>query len=236
MKATTTTKWLFILLALSLVLVACERPLQQPQPDVTIESPDSDNPVIDPIVPAETAPAGEEAPDQPEDTGDPDPYPAPDTGDEGVEDAPPADDSPAEDTPTDEGTDEPVDDAPDVPAGAQSYTVQSGDTLGAIAEQFGVTVAEIAAANDIINIHDLDVGQVLVIPEPGTIDPGTGEEVVTEEQSYTVQFGDSLYGIGLAFGFTVDELVAYNNLANPDTLSVGDIILIPPSDYELPSE
>jgi LysM repeat protein len=47
-----------------------------------------------------------------------------------------------------------------------SYTVETGDTLGAIAVKFNVTVAEITAANEISNPDALEVGQVLIIRRP----------------------------------------------------------------------
>jgi lysozyme len=50
------------------------------------------------------------------------------------------------------------------PAAPRTYTVQSGDSLTAIAVKYGSTVAAIASANDIKNINNIKVGQVLVIP------------------------------------------------------------------------
>jgi murein DD-endopeptidase MepM/ murein hydrolase activator NlpD len=44
------------------------------------------------------------------------------------------------------------------------YAVQAGDTLGAIAEQFGVSVEDLAAANGIEDVTSLQVGDVLTIP------------------------------------------------------------------------
>ncbi|MEZ4669120.1 MAG: LysM peptidoglycan-binding domain-containing protein [Anaerolineae bacterium] len=46
----------------------------------------------------------------------------------------------------------------------QTYTVQNGDTLYSIALKFGVTIAEIQAANGMDNPNRLAVGQELVIP------------------------------------------------------------------------
>jgi LysM repeat protein len=47
-----------------------------------------------------------------------------------------------------------------------TYTVQPGDTLAKIAAEFGVTVEEIVEANDIEDPSLINVGQVLIIPQP----------------------------------------------------------------------
>jgi LysM repeat protein len=56
--------------------------------------------------------------------------------------------------------------ATETPQAELEYTVQTGDTLGAIAVKFNVTVAEITEANDIANPDSLEVGQVLIIRRP----------------------------------------------------------------------
>ena len=51
------------------------------------------------------------------------------------------------------------------PAPAQTtYVVQEGDTLAAIADQFGTTVAALQAANGIEDPNEIVIGQLLVIP------------------------------------------------------------------------
>ena len=57
----------------------------------------------------------------------------------------------------------------------------------------------------------------------------TAVPVTTEERTHVVQAGENLFRIGLQYGFTVDELAAYNNIANPNVLDVGQVIKIPPS-------
>jgi hypothetical protein len=49
----------------------------------------------------------------------------------------------------------------------QQYVVRPGDTLGAIARQFGTTVGAVAAVNNIPNPNLIVSGQVLTIPGPG---------------------------------------------------------------------
>ena len=53
------------------------------------------------------------------------------------------------------------------PAEETMYTVESGDTLSTIADEFpGVTWQDIANANDLENPYPISIGQKLIIPPP----------------------------------------------------------------------
>lgn len=54
--------------------------------------------------------------------------------------------------------------APDDEATAVTYTVQEGDTPADIADQVGVSVAELMAANGIEDPTELQIGTALVVP------------------------------------------------------------------------
>jgi len=101
-----------------------------------------------------------------------------------------------------------------VPGGA-TYTVQPGDTLSGIAARYGTTVAALASANSLSNPNLIFPGQLLILPA-GSAASGT----------YTVRAGDTLSGIAARFGTTVAHLVALNRLANPNVLSVGEVLRI----------
>jgi LysM repeat protein len=45
---------------------------------------------------------------------------------------------------------------------------------------------------------------------------------------YTVRAGDTLGSIAITFDVSVADILAVNNLADPDTLSIGEVIYIPP--------
>lgn len=60
-------------------------------------------------------------------------------------------------------------DAPTTTPTPTSYTVQRGDSLYRIGQRFGVTVAAIATVNGIADVNRIKVGQILIIPPPGTI-------------------------------------------------------------------
>ena len=63
-------------------------------------------------------------------------------------------------------------------ANPEYYTIQQGDTLSAIASSFGVTVADIVAANGLANADAIQAGQKLAIPGNGTA-PTTTAVVTT---------------------------------------------------------
>jgi len=67
----------------------------------------------------------------------------------------------------------------ELPISGETYTVQSGDTLSAIAERFGTTVDAIVEANDLADARSLEVGQSLIIP--GAKDDATPVLGATEE-------------------------------------------------------
>ena len=51
-------------------------------------------------------------------------------------------------------------------------------------------------------------------------------------EEYTVKKGDILSKIGALYGFTEDELAAYNGISNPNKIYPGDVIKIPPREKE----
>lgn len=64
-------------------------------------------------------------------------------------------------------------------ANPEFYTIQQGDTLSAIATSFGVTVADIVAANGLANADAIQAGQKLAIPSNGTAPTSTAVAVTS---------------------------------------------------------
>jgi LysM repeat protein len=110
------------------------------------------------------------------------------------------------------------------------YVVQPGDTLGKIAAMYGTTVEAIVQANGLANANLISVGQQLIIPVPGG---GGGVSIAAASApapsapaatTYTVQPGDTLSGIAARHGTSVGHLANINGLANPNLLSVGQVL------------
>jgi len=97
------------------------------------------------------------------------------------------------------------------------YQVKSGDTLYSIANNYGITINELKAINDLTS-NNLAVGQILNVP--------SGLSLVN---TYTVSSGDTLYSIAKKFDMTVPQLKEANNLIT-NMLSVGQKLIIPISD------
>jgi LysM repeat protein len=121
-----------------------------------------------------------------------------------------------------------------------TYIVQPGDNLYRIATLRDFTVDDMLNANpDLVGDPPiLQVGQALQLPEcestPGLPTVQTTPSLVITvpvgsggTQVYIVQAGDTLYGISLRFGITVQSIIDANNLLNPDRLDVGQQLIIP---------
>ena len=106
------------------------------------------------------------------------------------------------------------------------YVVQTGDTLYQISVKFGVSMADIMAANGIANSNLIYVGQRLVIPSTST---GTGTSGSGTGSVYVVQTGDTLYKISVKFGVSMANIMSANGLTNPNIVYVGQRLMIPPA-------
>ncbi|MDY6873188.1 MAG: LysM peptidoglycan-binding domain-containing protein [Chloroflexota bacterium] len=67
----------------------------------------------------------------------------------------------------------------------------------------------------------------LVIPTPN--DPVTLPTLRSEAVQYTVQVGDTLAKIALRYQVTVDDILANNEIVNPNQIEVGLVLAIPPA-------
>jgi LysM repeat protein len=114
---------------------------------------------------------------------------------------------------------------------ASTYRVKSGDTLYSIARNFNVSVQEIVQTNSIVNPNLIYVDQELQIPDgntnPPPAPPPGGTPPPPAAGTYTVQPGDTLSKIAQRFGTTYTAIAQANNIANPNYIYVGQVLVIP---------
>jgi LysM repeat protein len=113
-----------------------------------------------------------------------------------------------------------------LPQGGATYTVVTGDTLGGIAQKFGVTSQVIIDANNITDPSRIIVGQQLRIP--GATGGAASGSPTVAGKVYVVKSGDTLSKIAQANGTTVAAIVKANNLTNANVIRVGQKLIIPP--------
>lgn len=109
------------------------------------------------------------------------------------------------------------------PAASGTYTVRLGDTLFGIARAFHTTVDALRVVNGSTVDAIFDHQTVLL---PVGAHPLLASEITTVP--YSVISGDTIIAIAKRFSVTPAELLTVNNkLDTPDTLSVGQQLLIP---------
>lgn len=137
----------------------------------------------------------------------------------------------------------PTQTATSTPSAPFTYTVQEGDSLAVIAERFGLGENGIPLIL-LLNPYSEETGtgidpttqivypgQQITIPNPGMplptatpIPPGLprGTKI-----NYVVQSGDSLAIIASKFNSTVEAIIEENDLADPNAIYVGQLLVVP---------
>jgi LysM repeat protein len=105
-----------------------------------------------------------------------------------------------------------------------TYTVARGDSLWSIAKKNHLSVAELAAANNLGTSASLQPGKKLIIP--GKIVSAGDIPAAPAGPTYKVRPGDSLSAIARRHGVTSAALRAANNLTT-DTVRVGQELHLP---------
>jgi uncharacterized YkwD family protein len=102
---------------------------------------------------------------------------------------------------------------------SSTYTVKKGDTMSKIAFENDISLGELVGANPgIKNPSLIFIGQKITIPDSAS------QKLV----KYTVQRGDTMYGIARKYEISLTELLKANSqISSPSAIYVGQIITIP---------
>ncbi|MFW7373628.1 LysM peptidoglycan-binding domain-containing protein [Vagococcus fluvialis] len=112
---------------------------------------------------------------------------------------------------------------------SQKHTVKSGDTLSGIAWKYGVTVAQLKQWNN-LKSDIIYVGQTLVV-KGGTTNGSSSKQSQGSQNNnsstttHIVRRGDTLYGISLRYGVSVNEIKQKNSLTS-DMIYIGQTLAI----------
>ena len=106
-----------------------------------------------------------------------------------------------------------------------SYVIQKGDTLYSISQQYNISVASIMAANPLVNVYNLMVGEVICIPI------SVPSRDILNYSTYLVVEGDTLGSVLEHYGINLADLMQRNNL-NDLYLQPGITLNVPIIDGE----
>lgn len=120
------------------------------------------------------------------------------------------------------------------PAMPFSYEIQSGDTLYGLQEKFGLGndfLCIIAILNPGIDINNIALGQTIILPNPDLRCPTPTPIDLTSlrrgtEVDYTIQAGDTIAAIAARFNSTIEDILATNNITDPNRIFVGQVIKV----------
>lgn len=93
---------------------------------------------------------------------------------------------------------------------AETYKIQSGDTLYSISQQFNTTVESLMEINQLSSY---------LIYADDTI------EISSEDEVYMIESGDTLFEIAMAYNTSVKQLQAWNGL-NTDLIYAGEALAV----------
>lgn len=101
-------------------------------------------------------------------------------------------------------------------AQGNSYTVQTGDTLTAIAARYNTTPEQLMAWNG-LSSDVIYIGQILRV--------GAAAAPAGNAGNHTVQVGETLFSIAVRYNISVDTIKAWNGLTS-DIIYVGQVLRI----------
>jgi len=125
------------------------------------------------------------------------------------------------------------------------YKIQSGDTLSALSQHYGVSVEDIISNNQNLKPKLLKPGDLISIPAYKDVAPykgraetaqanankagaaKTGAKTAAGSKEYVAQKGDTFWSLSRRFNVSLESLYAANNLSEGAVLSIGKTLIIP---------
>ncbi|PWH20953.1 MAG: hypothetical protein DDG58_00125 [Ardenticatenia bacterium] len=112
----------------------------------------------------------------------------------------------------------------------KEHIVNPGESLTSIAALYGISVAQLAAANGLGTNDFVFAGQVLVIPSG---QPDASPTAFGCLAHHTVQPGETLFSIAMRYQVTVSSLIQANAIANANLIYAGQRLCVPSGTMEM---
>jgi membrane-bound lytic murein transglycosylase D len=115
------------------------------------------------------------------------------------------------------------------------HHVRKGDTLGGIADKYGVSIAAIKTSNKIRGTLIRPGQDLLITAAPTGMAPASSTRTASldppmprnQSDKHIVRRGDTLWSIARSHGVTMESIASSNGLKRDETLAVGQVLSIP---------
>jgi len=100
-----------------------------------------------------------------------------------------------------------------------THKVTNGDSLWSISKQYNTSLKLILALNNVEDKDTLSLGQIIKIPQDNL--------PAADYNMHIVKKGETLWSIAQEYNLSVNLILATNNLANSELISIGQAMKIP---------
>ncbi|MEQ8673376.1 MAG: LysM peptidoglycan-binding domain-containing protein [Aggregatilineales bacterium] len=118
------------------------------------------------------------------------------------------------------------------------HVIQPGESLGSIAQLYGVSSESVLSANSIVDANTIFIGQVLQIPTAdialngessieNSTESALPETAIAINGVHVVSSGETLFRIATSYGLTVSDLQQANGISDPTVIFAGQELVIP---------
>ena len=111
--------------------------------------------------------------------------------------------------------------------GEKIHIVKTGDTISSISKTYSISKDLIIKLNKLKNENYIYVGQNLIISESTENSP---KQLGLINNYHIVQIGENLTDISSKYNLNLGYLIEINNLKNPDSIEVGEMLFLGKND------
>jgi LysM repeat protein len=111
------------------------------------------------------------------------------------------------------------------------HVIAVGDSLSRVAQRYNIEMANLATYNQILDYNNIVIGQKLRIPPVGVEITEAAEATEAEtlpgaDGYHVVRKGESLSAIGRLYNLSLDEIMALNDITEPNTIQMGKMLRV----------